>query len=95
MDTSALVNSIGLILIPVLVPLVIGAFKKFVTDKVPGAVLPIIAAVLGPLFDWGISAIAGIPPSGALVGVALGLAGVGLREVKEGAVRAIKEVGGP
>lgn len=82
-----LVQQIGLPLIAVLVPLVVGLFKKIVPD-IPKWLLPVLAAVLGPAFDLGIAALSGAEFNG-IAGVLAGLAGVGLREVKDQAIKAL------
>lgn len=85
------IRQVGLIAIPVLVPMVIGLFKTYFWSKVPSALLPVFAAVLGPVFDVALVKLAGADSTG-WASVALGLAGVGLREVKEGALKVVKGV---
>lgn len=82
-----LIQQIGLPLIAVLVPLVVGLFKKIVPD-IPKWMLPVLAGLLGPVFDLGIAAISGAEFSG-IAGALAGLAGVGLREVKDQVVKAL------
>ena len=68
-------------LTPVLVPLVLAGLK-LVAPKLPTWVIPIAAPVLGMLIDF-VNSLATSHASNLLVAAALGLAGVGLREVKE------------
>jgi len=82
-----LINQIGLLVIPVLVPLAVAAFKKL-WGNVPPVVLPLLAAILGPVFDLAIGAVAGVESSGVWA-VLLGLAGVGLRELKDQITKAV------
>lgn len=69
------------LLIPVVVPLVI-AGMKYVMPKIPGPALPVIAAIIGPLTDLITSYATGNQANPILAG-ALGLAGVGVREVAD------------
>lgn len=82
-----LIQQLGLPLIAVLVPLAVGAFKKIVPD-IPKWLLPIMATALGPLFDLGLAAIAGTEFNG-IAGALVGLAGVGVRELKDQLVKAL------
>ena len=68
-------------LTPVLVPLLL-AGVKLVLPKLPTWVIPIAAPVIGVLIDF-VNSLATAHSSNFLVAAALGLAGVGLREVKE------------
>lgn len=88
MDLAALIPQIGLPLIAVVVPLAIGAFKKLI-PSIPTMFLPIIAPVLGALLDLGLAYLASIPATG-LAGALAGLAGVGVREIKDQATKALK-----
>ena len=82
MDLAALLEQIGMPLIALLVPLAVGLFKTWIWPSVPTWSLPILAGVLGPAFDAGIAWAAGTEAVGATA-VLLGLAGVGLRELKD------------
>lgn len=82
-----LISQVGLPIIAVLVPIVIAAFKKVIPD-IPKWLLPIIATALGPLFDLGIGLLAGSEFNG-VAAVLAGLAGVGLRELKDQATKAL------
>lgn len=64
---------------PVITPLIIAGIKK-ITPKIPSWTLPIIAPVLGMMIDY-INAFATGHSTNTLVAAALGLAGVGVREV--------------
>lgn len=69
------------LLTPLLVPLVLGAWKKWATD-IPGWATPLLA----PLLGGGLTVIehyTGAPGVNPLVGVVLGLAGVGVRELQD------------
>lgn len=68
-------------LTPVLVPLVIAGVKKF-SPSIPSWVLPVIAPVLGVLLAY-INQLATAQSANFLLAAALGLAGVGVREVKD------------
>lgn len=76
-----LLAQIGNPLIAVIVPIVLYLLKKLI-PALPPALLPILAAALGPAFDYAIAALAGLPASGATA-VLYGLAGVGLRELQD------------
>ena len=66
-------------LIPVIVPLVLYGVKLLI-PKVPKALLPILAPVLGGLVDAGLAYASGTAAN-PILGAALGSAGVGLREI--------------
>ncbi len=66
-------------LIPVLVPILIAA-GKLVVPRIPGWLLPIVAPVLGGVVD-AVAAYASGGTANPVVGMALGSAGVGLREI--------------
>jgi hypothetical protein len=68
-------------LTPVLVPLLIAGLKK-VLPSIPGYLLPIIAPVLGVVLDL-INSFATSHATNLWAAAALGLAGVGVREVKD------------
>ncbi len=68
-------------LTPVLVPLVLAGLK-LVAPKLPTWVIPVAAPVIGILIDF-VNSLATSHARNFLVAAALGLAGVGLREVKE------------
>lgn len=68
-------------LTPILVPLLIAGFKK-VSPSLPGWCLPILAPLLGMLLEL-VNSLATTHTSNFAVAAALGLAGVGLREVKD------------
>lgn len=67
------------VLIPAVVPLLVAAAKKLIV-KLPTWVMPILAAALGEAINW-VSGLLGGPSVGAVAGVLLGAAGVGVREV--------------
>lgn len=75
-------------LTPIIVPLVIAGLKK-VLPAIPSALLPIIAPILGVVIDL-VNNLATAHQTNFLVAAALGLAGVGLREVKDQIVPAAK-----
>lgn len=68
-------------LTPILVPLVLAGLKK-ISPSIPSWVIPIAAPVLGVLIDLANSYATG-HSSNLLVAAGLGLAGVGLREIKD------------
>ena len=68
-------------LTPVLVPLLLAGFKK-VMPSMPSWVIPLLAPVLGVVIEL-INGLVTSHGSNLWVAAALGLAGVGLREVKE------------
>jgi hypothetical protein len=80
---NAIINNPELLkaLIPVVTPLLIAAVR-FGLPKVPSKFYPLLAAVIGVVLDLLASVSVGTTAS-PLVGFALGLAGVGLREVKD------------
>lgn len=67
------------LLIAVVVPLLIAALKRMF-PKIPGAILPVLAPVLGGLLEAIITAL-GHDAGGTLTGAVAGGAGVGLREI--------------
>ncbi len=71
--------SLWQLLIPVAVPLLI-AFLKFALQVLPGWLLPILAPVLGGLADAAIAYATG-GTANPMLGMILGSAGVGIREV--------------
>lgn len=72
-------NSIVSIGTPILVPLIIALFKK-VSPKIPTWALPALAPILGALVGV-ISNYALAANGNLVVAAALGLAGVGVREI--------------
>lgn len=75
MESTQIVN----LLTPVIVPLVIAGFKM-ISSKIPTWILPILAPILGALV--GVISNAALQANGNLmVAAALGLAGVGVREI--------------
>lgn len=68
-------------LTPIIVPLVI-AMKKKVMPQLPGWALPVLAPVLGILLDI-INSATSTHQNNFLLAALLGLAGVGIREVKD------------
>lgn len=74
-------NSIVQFLTPVIVPLVIAGMKKLM-PKLPGFLLPIIAPVIGVVIDL-VNSFVTTHSTNLFAAAALGLAGVGLREVKD------------
>lgn len=75
MDSTLIVN----LLTPIVVPIFIAAFKK-ISSKIPKWVLPALAPILGVLVTV-ISNSALQANGNLLVAAALGLAGVGVREI--------------
>lgn len=75
-------NQLLLALIPVLVPLIIAGVKKAISEVPPQFkyLLPLCAPVLGAILNQ-LTQYAGAHPSNIAVGAALGLAGVGVREI--------------
>ncbi len=78
---NASADSILTWLIPVIVPLILAGLKK-IAPAVPAWTLPILAPVLGVVVDL-VNHYALGHTSNLAVSIGLGLAGVGLREVKE------------
>lgn len=68
-------------LTPVIVPLVLAGFKQL-APRVPGWAIPLLAPVLGVVIDY-VNHFATGHQTNFLVAVALGLTGVGLRELKD------------
>lgn len=68
-------------LTPILVPLVLAGFKK-VAPSLPTWIIPVLAPVLGVLIEF-INGFISNNSSNFLLAAGLGLAGVGLRELKE------------
>lgn len=64
---------------PVIAPLIVALVKK-IKPNIPTFVLPIICTVGGALVTW-LASIALHNPNNILLGAALGLAGVGVREI--------------
>lgn len=85
---AMLLPQIGPLIIAAVVPAVVAGFKK-VWPSVPKVVLPLAAAALGPVFDIAMTALAGIETTGTLAVIA-GLAGVGLREIKDQIVKSVQ-----
>lgn len=75
MDATAWVQ----MLIPVLVPLLI-AVGKLLVPRIPSWLLPIVAPILGGIVD-AIGAFASGGATNTVLAMALGSAGVGLREI--------------
>lgn len=67
------------LLIAVLVPLVIAGLKK-AFPKIPGALLPVLAPVLGGLIEAVVTAL-GHDGGGVVAGAVAGAAGTGVREI--------------
>ncbi len=78
-SAAAPVNSTFLLLVPIIVPVVLGLLKIFL-PKFPGWLLPILAPLLGAAADFAMSQSFG---QGTLLGAILGSAGVGLRELAD------------
>lgn len=75
MESTSIVN----ILTPIVVPLIIAGFK-LISAKIPTWVFPVLAPILGLLM--GAISNAALQANGnILVAAALGLAGVGVREI--------------
>ncbi len=90
MDYAALISQIGLPLVAVLVPLIVAVVKKLL-PQIPSMVLPIIALLLGPAMDFVISLLPGVESSSTVMAALAGLAGVGLREIKDQVGKAIAD----
>lgn len=75
------------LMIPVLVPIVLAVLKAFL-PKLPSAVFPILAPLLGAGIDI-IQYYVGLPTVSTLTASMLGLAGVGLREIQDQAKKSI------
>lgn len=69
------------LLIAVVVPLLIAGLKKLF-PKIPGAVLPVLAPVLGGLIEAIVTSL-GHDAGGLVTGAVAGSAGVGLREIAD------------
>ena len=74
-----ILNSAGPAIVVALVPVIVAAIKGAI-GNIPKWLLPVLAAALGPAVDAVLAALNGTDATG-LAAVALGLAGVGLREV--------------
>jgi hypothetical protein len=70
-----------MMLVGIAVPLLIALAKQEI-PKLPGWALPILAPLLGAGADY-LLGLAGMNNAGPLIGAAYGLAGVGLREIKD------------
>lgn len=68
-------------LTPVITPLILALAKK-VAPRIPSKAIPIAAPAIGAVIA-GISAIGANNPSNLALGAALGMAGVGIREIKD------------
>jgi hypothetical protein len=79
--TTFSADSIITWLTPLLVPLIIAVKKKF-APLIPSWALPILAPVLGMILDY-VNTLATSHQSNLLLAALLGLAGVGVREVKD------------
>lgn len=73
-------------LIPVLTPVVIAAVKRLIA-RIPTMWLPVLAPFVGGLLDAALAYASGNPVN-PLFGAALGLAGVGVREIVDQAKKA-------
>lgn len=82
------ITDAGPAIIAVLVPLAIAGFKV-AWAKVPTFMLPIAAAILGPLFDLAIAYVTSLPAQGTAAAALYGLAGVGLREIADQAKKVV------
>lgn len=72
---------LGKLLIAVIVPLIV-AGAKAVMPHIPSAFLPPLAIALGALADY-VGALLGAWQGNIIVGLALGAAGIGVREVAD------------
>jgi hypothetical protein len=77
-------------LTPIIVPLVITGVKK-IAPSIPTWLIPVLAPILGMILDI-INTAATNNSSNLLVGALLGLAGVGVREIKTNIIRPKDEV---
>jgi len=73
-------NSLLVLLIPLVVPLIIAWLKTKVFPEIPDMYLPILAPLLGALSDF-IAQVSGAQTHGVVVAALLGSAGVGIREL--------------
>ena len=74
-------NTIVTYATPVIVPLVIALVKK-VKPNIPSVVIPIIAPILGAVIGI-IASVATNNQGNIILAAVLGMAGVGLREIKD------------
>ena len=65
-----------------LVPFLIALLRRWAWPSIPKPLIPVLAAALGPALDQGIAALAGMDAIG-WAAAGLGLAGIGLREMKK------------
>lgn len=89
MTPSAAGNGLVLALLPVIVPLLV-ALGKGLLPKVPTWILPILAPALGALIDF-LTAKATGGTASPVLALALGSAGVGLREIYDQTKTRIKD----
>jgi MFS superfamily sulfate permease-like transporter len=76
-NTLETINNLILVVIPVITPLIISAFKR-VIPRIPKLALPFIAIVIGALAG----VLADLPAiTGMVTGAFMGLSGVGVREI--------------
>lgn len=78
MDKQTIINS----LTPLVGPLLTALWKK-IQPSVPHWVMPILATALGTLFNYLTSYIATHDTANIWIAAGLGLAGVGIREIKD------------
>lgn len=72
---------LGKLLIAVIVPLIVGAAKG-ILPRIPSKMIPPLAIALGALADY-VGALLGAWNGNWIVGLALGAAGIGIREVAD------------
>ena len=87
---DAIIANLAAPLIAVVVPLVVAAFKTYIWVRVPSLLLPILAVILGPLFDLLITYVTNLRPAGTALAVFAGFAAVGLRELKDQVHKSVK-----
>jgi hypothetical protein len=80
-------QELALALIPVVAPLIVALCKKFL-PSLPTWALPVIATLFGPLADYLSTYVTGATANPVLA-LALGAAGVGLREIADQAKKAL------
>lgn len=70
---------LGKLLIAVIVPLIVAGAKALL-PSIPGTMIPPLAIALGALADY-VGSLLGVWQGNLIVGLALGAAGIGIREV--------------
>ena len=76
----SLISMLGPAIIPILVPVLVAAFKTKVYPKIPSWATPLLAVITGPIIDFLLAAVTA-RAADPKFGVLYGLAGIGIREV--------------